>query len=72
MREWLGAMVAGYVVEVDEETSELFFLPPHRRSAVTRLGDIVDWSMVAQGLPAVAGVYEKVVDCMKTCGPRGE
>ncbi|XP_038051693.1 uncharacterized protein LOC119742984 [Patiria miniata] len=71
VREWLGAMVSGYVVEIDEETSELFFLPPHRRAAVTRLGDIVDWSMVAQGLPMVSSVYEKVIESMKTTGPTG-
>ncbi|XP_022083548.1 uncharacterized protein LOC110975398 [Acanthaster planci] len=71
VREWLGAMVSGCIVEVDEETSELFLLPPHRRPAVTRLGDIIDWSMVAQGLPMISGVYEKVIECTKTSGPPG-
>ncbi|XP_071809069.1 S-adenosylmethionine-dependent methyltransferase Rv2258c-like [Asterias amurensis] len=71
VREWLGAMVSGSIVEVDDDTSELFLLPPHRRAAVTRLGDIVDWSMVAQGLPLVSGVYEKVAQCMALPGPSG-
>ena len=72
VREWLGAMVSGSIVEVDDDTSELFLLPPHRRAAVTRLGDIVDWSMVAQGLPLVSGVYEKVAQCMALPGPSGK
>ncbi|XP_033123835.1 uncharacterized protein LOC117122394 [Anneissia japonica] len=70
IREWLGAMVTGQIVEVDE-TSTRFSLPPHRAAFLRTGGFGEEMTLLAAALPMQCKVFDKVLKCFKKDGPRG-
>jgi SAM-dependent methyltransferase len=66
VREWLGAMVTGGVVETDE-ASGTYRLPAEHASVLTR-GAASNMAVVAQYIPLIASVEDDIVDCFKNGG----
>ncbi|XP_071946839.1 S-adenosylmethionine-dependent methyltransferase Rv2258c-like [Antedon mediterranea] len=70
IREWLGAMVTGQIVE-SNETSTRFLLPPHRAAFLRTGGFGEEMTLLAAALPMQCSVFDKVLNCFKEDGPRG-
>lgn len=68
VREWLGAMVVGSIVEMDPETKEYHI--PERRKPFLKKGpyNIVAFSGL---VPLLSQAYNQVSDCFKENGPEG-
>lgn len=66
VREWLGAMVAAGVVEVDPATSH-FSLPPEHAASLTRAA-ADNIAMYAQYIALLGSVEDAVVECFKNGG----
>ncbi|MDQ8203001.1 class I SAM-dependent methyltransferase [Pelagicoccus sp. SDUM812003] len=67
VREWLGCMVAGEIVEVDE--SGLFFhLPASHAAMLTEGGEGECLAHLAQYFAVLGSVEDKIVDCFKHGG----
>ncbi|XP_072046945.1 S-adenosylmethionine-dependent methyltransferase Rv2258c-like [Amphiura filiformis] len=73
VREWLGAMVTGKIVELSTDSSgvDRFLLPPRRRNALTRAGATDSSTAYSLTIPALAEVFGKIVNCFKKDGPKG-
>ncbi|XP_072047614.1 S-adenosylmethionine-dependent methyltransferase Rv2258c-like [Amphiura filiformis] len=73
VREWLGAMVTGSIVELSTDSSgvDRFLLPPRRRNALTRAGSTDSSAASSLLIPALAEVFGKIVNCFKKDGPKG-
>ncbi|XP_072046948.1 S-adenosylmethionine-dependent methyltransferase Rv2258c-like [Amphiura filiformis] len=73
VREWLGAMVTGSIVELSTDSSgvDRFLLPPCRRNALTRAGATDSSTHYSLAIPALAEVFGKIVNCFKKDGPKG-
>jgi SAM-dependent methyltransferase len=67
VREWLGGVVAGRVVEYDP-TTRRYSLPPHRAAVLTRAAGPENLARVAQFIPLLAEVEQKVIGCFRTGG----
>lgn len=67
VREWLGGMVTGEVVDYDPETAT-YSLPAHRASALTRAAGPDNLGVLAQFLPLLSDVEQKIVDCFRNGG----
>lgn len=67
VREWLGAMVTGGVVEVDE-TSTHFHLPAEHAACLTRAAGADNIGVFAQYIAVMGSVEDKIVDCFKQGG----
>jgi 2-polyprenyl-3-methyl-5-hydroxy-6-metoxy-1,4-benzoquinol methylase len=67
VREWLGAMVTGRVVEVDPETLR-HSLPPEHASCLTRAAGADNMAVFAQYIPALGSVEDEIVECFKNGG----
>jgi ubiquinone/menaquinone biosynthesis C-methylase UbiE len=67
VREWLGAMVTGGVVEVDE-TSTHFKLPAEHAAFLTRAAGADNIGVFAQYVAVMGGVEDKIVECFKNGG----
>ncbi|KAL5016420.1 hypothetical protein ScPMuIL_006009 [Solemya velum] len=65
VKEWLGAMVVGKMIEVDSE-SRLYYIPEKYRTRLTRK-DMPLFSMMA----SVASYRNEVKSCFKKDGPSG-
>lgn len=61
VREWLGGMVAGRIVEYDPAT-QTYSLPDHRAAVLTRAAGPDNLARVAQFIPLLAEVEQKVID----------
>ncbi|XP_072033353.1 S-adenosylmethionine-dependent methyltransferase Rv2258c-like [Amphiura filiformis] len=72
VREWLGAMVTGQIVELSSDSSgvDRFLLPPRRRNALTRAGSTDSSASYSLTIPALAETFRKVVKCFKKDGPK--
>ena len=67
MRDWLGAMVCGGIVDVIRGTEEdRYFLPHHRRGTLTGTGPILH-----EFVPLLSAVHEDIVQCFQKDGPKG-
>ncbi len=66
VREWLNAMVVGGVVEYTPETGH-YTLPPEHAACLTRKAD-ENLAQMAQWLPLLSTVENKVVDCFREGG----
>jgi 2-polyprenyl-3-methyl-5-hydroxy-6-metoxy-1,4-benzoquinol methylase len=66
VREWLGALAAGGVVEVDED--DRFRLPASRGAFLTRAAGADNLAVFAQYIPVLAGVEEEIVECFRSGG----
>ena len=62
VREWLGAMVTGGVVELDPDTNK-FSLPPEHAGSLTRAAGSNNMAVFAQYIGVMGGVEDDVVEC---------
>lgn len=67
VREWLGAMVTGQMIEYDPENST-YALPPEHAAVLTRSAGPNNLAGAAQFIPLVAQVEESVVECFRNGG----
>jgi len=67
VREWLGGVVAGRIVDYDP-TTQTYSLPPHRAAVLTRAGGPDNLARVAQFIPLLGEVEQKIVGCFHTGG----
>ena len=70
VREWLGAMVTGGVVEYDPADSS-YRLPPEHAALLTRRNSPNNLAVAAQFLPVIASVEDRIVDCFREGGGVG-
>ena len=67
VREWLGAMTTGGIVEVDE-TSTRFRLPDEHAAFVTRAAAADNMAVFAQYVPILGNVEDDIIACFKNGG----
>jgi SAM-dependent methyltransferase len=67
VREWLGGVVAARVVEYDP-SARTYTLPRHRAAVLTRAAGPDNLARVAQFIPLLAEVEQKVIGCFRTGG----
>jgi SAM-dependent methyltransferase len=67
VREWLGGVVASRVVEYDP-TTQTYSLPQHRAAVLTRAAGPDNLSRVAQFIPLLGEVEQKIIGCFHTGG----
>ena len=67
VREWLGGVVAARVVEYDA-TAQTYVLPQHRAAVLTRAAGPDNLARVAQFIPLLAEVEQKVIGCFRSGG----
>jgi ubiquinone/menaquinone biosynthesis C-methylase UbiE len=67
VREWLGAMVTGRVVEVDPTTNK-FVLPAEHAAFLTRSAGADNLAVVAQYIPLLGNVEDAVIECFHKGG----
>jgi 2-polyprenyl-3-methyl-5-hydroxy-6-metoxy-1,4-benzoquinol methylase len=67
VREWLGGMTTGHVVDYDAEAAT-YSLPAHRAAALTRKAGPANLAVVAQFVPLLAEVEQKIVGCFRNGG----
>lgn len=66
VREWLGAMATGHIVDHDPEAGT-FWLPQDHADLLTRMSDH-NMAVVAQFMPVLASVETDIVECFKEGG----
>ncbi len=67
VREWLGAMVTGRVIEMDPAT-ERVSLPPEHAAFLTRPAGADNLAVFAQYIPLLGNVEDAIVECFKHGG----
>jgi 2-polyprenyl-3-methyl-5-hydroxy-6-metoxy-1,4-benzoquinol methylase len=67
VREWLGAMVTGRIVEV-EPTTLRFFLPAEHAAFLTRTAAADNVAVFAQYVGILGGVEDDIVECFRKGG----
>src|SRR6266545_8254208 len=67
VREWLGAMVTGRVIEVDPATQR-FSLPPEHAAYLTRSAGADNIGVFTQYISLLGGVEDEIVECFKKGG----
>lgn len=67
VREWLGGVTAGRIVDYDP-AAHTYSLPAHRAAVLTRAAGPDNLSRVAQFIPLLAEVEQKVIGCFQTGG----
>lgn len=67
VREWLGAMVTGGIVEYDAKTRN-YRLPPERAAFLTRRTPTDNMAVVSQFIPVLGAVEDDIVECFKLGG----
>ena len=67
VREWLGAMVTGELVEYDP-TGSTYCLPPEHAALLTRRNSPYYLAVAAQFLPVIASVEDRIVNCFREGG----
>ena len=67
VREWLGAMVTGGVVEIDP-TSNRFSLPPEHAEFLTRAAGPNNMSVFTQYIGLMGSVEDDIADCFRKGG----
>jgi 2-polyprenyl-3-methyl-5-hydroxy-6-metoxy-1,4-benzoquinol methylase len=67
VREWLGGMTTGHVVDYDPDTAT-YTLPAHRAAALTRAAGPDNLAVVAQFVSLLGEVEQKVVGCFRNGG----
>lgn len=67
VREWLGAMVTGEVVDYDPEIGR-YFLPESHAAFLTRAGAPHNLGVAFQFLPVLASVEDQIVECFRNGG----
>ncbi len=67
VREWLGAMVTGGIVEFDA-ASGTYWLPRERAALLTRRSSPDNMAVTAQWIAVAAQVEDRIVDCFRSGG----
>lgn len=67
VREWLGSMVAGDIVDVDED-GQRYHLPASHAAMLTEGGEGECLAHLAQYFAVLGGVEDKIVNCFKNGG----
>ncbi len=67
VREWLGAMVTGRIVDVDPSTNR-FTLPAEHAAFLTRPAGADNIGVFTQYISLLGGVEEEIVECFKKGG----
>ena len=67
VREWLGAMATGRIVDVDPSTSR-FSLPAEHAAFLTRPGGADNIGVFTQYISLLGGVEDEIVECFKKGG----
>jgi hypothetical protein len=67
VREWLGAMVAADVIEIDPEAGT-YRLPPEHAARLTRAATPANLALVAQYIPLLGSVEDDIVACFRDGG----
>jgi SAM-dependent methyltransferase len=67
VREWLGAMVAGRIIDYDKSTDG-YSLPPEHAALLTRAAGIDNFAMFFQYIALMGWVEDKIVECFHKGG----
>ena len=67
VREWLGGVVSGRIVEYDP-TAQTYSLPRHRAAVLTHAAGPDNLARVAQFIPLLGEVEQKIIGCFRTGG----
>ncbi len=67
VREWLGAMVTGRVVD-HNPANGTYWLPPEHAAWLTRAAGLNNLAMQAQYIPLLAQVEQPLIDCFRNGG----
>jgi 2-polyprenyl-3-methyl-5-hydroxy-6-metoxy-1,4-benzoquinol methylase len=67
VREWLGAMTAGRIVELDPETGR-YTLPPEHAAWLTRAASPDNLAVEAQWITTLSTVEDDIIDCFRGGG----
>lgn len=67
VREWLGAMTAGRIVELDPESGR-YSLPPEHAAWLTRAASPDNLAVTAQWIPTLSAVEDDIVECFRVGG----
>ncbi|MBY0442033.1 MAG: class I SAM-dependent methyltransferase [Mycobacteriaceae bacterium] len=67
VREWLGGMTAGRILDYDADT-ETYSLPRHRAGVLTRAAGSKNIARVAQFIPVLADVEQRIIGCFRGGG----
>jgi hypothetical protein len=67
VREWLGAMVTGRIVNIDPATNR-FSLPPEHGALLTRAAGADNIGVFAQYIALLGSVEDEIVECFKHGG----
>jgi SAM-dependent methyltransferase len=62
VREWLGGVAAGRIVDYDAQAAT-YFLPPERAAVLTRAAGPDNLARVAQFIPLMGEIEQKIVGC---------
>ena len=67
VREWLGAMTTGRIVEYDTER-ETYYLPPEHAMALTRAAGANNVANTMQFISVLGGVEDRIIECFRNGG----
>jgi SAM-dependent methyltransferase len=67
VREWLGGMTTGHVVNYDADTAT-YSLPAHRAGVLTRAAGPDNLALIALFLPLLSEVEQKIICCFREGG----
>ncbi len=67
VREWLGAVTTGRIVEVDRETGR-YSLPPEHAAWLTRAASPDNLAVEAQWIPTLSAVEDEILECFQSGG----
>lgn len=67
VREWLGAMVTGGIVEYDSALQS-YFLPPEHAALLTRAAGSNNFATTMQWFSVLGSVEDQIVDCFREGG----
>jgi SAM-dependent methyltransferase len=67
VREWLGGMTTGHIVDYDAENGT-YVLPGHRAGVLTRAAGPRNLAVVAQFVPLLGEVEQKIIGCFRDGG----
>ncbi len=67
VREWLGAMVTGGIVEYDVD-GKLYRLPPEHAASLTRAAAPANLAPFTQYISVLGGVEDRIVECFRKGG----
>jgi 2-polyprenyl-3-methyl-5-hydroxy-6-metoxy-1,4-benzoquinol methylase len=67
VREWLGGMTTGHVVDYDPD-SATYALPAHRARVLTRAAGPDNLALAAMFIPQLGEVEQQIIDCFRRGG----